>query len=77
MGAVVDITPSYPKGSNKGRIHLGLYDADFAYDAKLGEDTSLFVSGRRSYFDLFANKIMKELDSDERDSSKKTTFTHC
>lgn len=75
MGAVVDITPSYPKGSNKGRIHLGLYDADFAYDAKLGEDTSLFMSGRRSYFDLFANKIMNELDSDERDSSKKTTFT--
>ena len=75
MGAVVDITPKYPQGSNNGRIHVGLYDADFAYDAKLGENTSLFLSGRRSYIDLFATKIMDSLEEDERDSSKKTTFT--
>jgi len=75
MGAIVDITPKFPEGSNKGRVHLGMYDADFAFDAKLGEDTSLFMSGRRSYFDFIASKVMDELDSDERDKSKKTTFT--
>ena len=75
MGAVVDITPKYPQGSNRGRLHLGIFDADFAVDAKLGEDTSLFLSGRRSYFDLIATKIMDNLEEDERDKSKKTTFT--
>jgi len=75
MGAVIDITPNYPKGSNKGRVHIGLYDADFAYDAKLGEDTSLFISGRRSYFDLIADKVLDALEEDERDPEKKTTFT--
>jgi outer membrane receptor protein involved in Fe transport len=75
MGAVVDITPKYPQGSNNGRIHVGLYDADFAYDSKLGENTSLFLSGRRSYIDLFAAKIMDNLEEDERDNSKKTSFT--
>ncbi|HHD75676.1 MAG TPA: hypothetical protein ENK82_06855 [Campylobacterales bacterium] len=75
MGAVIDITPNYPKGSNKGRVHIGMYDADFAYDAKLGEDTSLFISGRRSYFDLIASKVIDTLDEDERDPEKKTTFT--
>jgi len=75
MGAVIDITPSYPKGSNKGRVHIGLYDADFAYDAKLGEDTSLFISGRRSYFDFIASKVLDSLEEDERDPEKKTTFT--
>ena len=75
MGAVVDITPKYPVGSNKGRVHLGLYDADFAYDAKLGENTSLFLGGRRSYFDFIADDIMDELEKDDEDDSKKTTFT--
>lgn len=45
MGAIVDITPKYPTGSGKGRVHIGLYDADFAYDAKLGKNTSLFIGG--------------------------------
>jgi len=75
MGAVVDITPKYPIGSNSGRIHLGLYDADFAYDAKLGDNTSLFIGGRRSYFDFIADDIMDELEKDDKDDSKKTTFT--
>jgi len=75
MGAVVDITPKFPEGSNRGRIHLGMYDTDFAYDMKLGEDTSLFLSGRRSYFDFIASKVMDELESDDRDETKKTTFT--
>ncbi|MCF6244474.1 MAG: TonB-dependent receptor plug domain-containing protein [Sulfurovum sp.] len=75
MGAVVDITPKYPTGSGKGHVHLGMYDADFAYDAKLGEDTNLFISARRSYFDLIASKVMEELDSDSDDPRKKTTFT--
>jgi len=75
MGAVVDITPKFPKGSNSGRVHLGFYDADFSLDTKLGENTSLFLSGRRSYFDLFVSKIVETLDEDERDRSKKVTFT--
>ena len=75
MGAVVDITPKYPTGSGKRRVHIGLYDADFAYDAKLGENTSLFVSARRSYFDLVADKIVDEIDKDDEDPRKKTTYT--
>ncbi len=75
MGAVVDITPKYPTGSGKGRVHIGMYDADFAYDAKLGENTNLFVSARRSYFDLIADKVIDEIDKDDKDPRKKTTFT--
>ena len=75
MGAVVDISPKYPTGKNSGHIHIGLYDADIAYDAKIGEDTSLFISARRSFFDLIADKIMDELDTDNDDPRKKRTFT--
>ncbi len=75
MGAVIDVTPKYPEGKNGGRIHLGMYDADFAYDGKIGENTNFFISARRSYFDLIAKKVMDELDKDEKDESKKTTFT--
>ena len=75
MGAVVDITPKYPMGSGEGHVHVGLYDADFAYDMSLGEDTKLFIGARRSYFDLIADKIMDELDKDDDDERKKTTFT--
>ena len=75
MGAVVDITPKYPTGSGHGRVHVGLYDADFAYDAKIGDNTSLFVSARRSYFDLIADSIVDELDTDDNDPRKKTTYT--
>ena len=75
MGAVVDITPKYPSGANSGRVHLGMYDADFAFDGKISEDTSIFVGARRSYFDLIAADLMDELDKDEKDESKKTTFT--
>ena len=75
MGAVVEITPNYPKGTGKGRIHIGLYDADFTYDMSLGEDTNLLISARRSYFDLIADKIIDELDKDDDDVRKKTTFT--
>ena len=75
MGAVIDVTPKYPNGSNNGNIHLGMYDADFSYDGKIGENTNFFIGARRSYFDLIATKIMDELDSDDEDKSKKTTFT--
>jgi len=75
MGAVVDISPKYPTGFGEGHIHIGMYDADFAYDAKLGENTNLFISARRSYFDLIADKIIDELDTDDDDARKKTTFT--
>jgi len=75
MGAVVDITPTYPTGSGKGRVHIGMYDADFAYDMRLGEDTNLFISARRSYFDLIADKLIEEFDTDKDDERKKTSFT--
>jgi len=75
MGAVVDITSKYPTGSGNGRVHIGMYDADFAYDAALGEHTSLFIGARRSYFDFIADKVIDELDKDDDDARKKTTFT--
>ena len=75
MGAVVDITPKYPSGDGRGRVHFGMYDADFAYDGKISEDTHIFVGARRSYFDFIAADLMDELDKDNKDESKKTTFT--
>ncbi|HIM93519.1 MAG TPA: hypothetical protein EYM49_00595 [Campylobacterales bacterium] len=67
MGGVIDILPKYPSGSNKGRVHIGLYDADFAYDAKLGEDISLLISARRSYLDFLIADIVEERDKDKQD----------
>lgn len=75
MGAVVDITPKYPVGSGKGRVHLGMYDADFAYDGKIDNSTNFFIGGRRSYFDFIADDVIEEFDKDENDPTKKTTFT--
>jgi len=75
MGAVIDLTPKYPTGTGSGRVHIGLYDADFSYDAKITDDTSLFIGGRRSYFDLFADKILDELYKDDDDESRKLTFS--
>ncbi len=75
MGAVVDVTPKYPSNRNKGRIHIGMYDADFALSGALNESTSVFIGARRSYFDLIANQIIDELDKDKDDDSKKTTFS--
>ncbi len=75
MGAVVDITPKYPNGSGHGRVHLGMYDADFAYDGKINDNTNIFIGARRSYFDFIADDIMDELEKDDDDESKKTTFT--
>ena len=75
MGAVVDISPKYPTGANKGHIHIGMYDADFAYDAKLGENTTLFVSARRSYFDLIAEKLVDKVNVDDEDARKTTSYT--
>jgi len=75
MGAVVDISPKYPTGSGKGRVHIGLYDADFAYDMKLGESTNLFVSARRSYLDLIADQIIEKFDTDKDDARKTSSYT--
>lgn len=75
MGAVVDITPKYPTGSGKGRVHIGMYDADFAYDGKINDSTNIFIGGRRSYFDFIADDVIDELDKDENDPTKKTTFS--
>lgn len=75
MGGIVDITPKYPTGSGEGRVHIGLYDADFAYDAKLGKNTSLFIGGRRSYLDLIADKLLDKFSEDEDDKRKHTEVT--
>jgi hypothetical protein len=75
MGAVVDITPNYPSGSGKKRVHIGMYDADFAIDESLGENTSVFLGGRRSYFDFIADKVMDEIETEDSDDEKKLTFT--
>ncbi len=75
MGAVVDITPKYPSGDDRGRVHIGMYDSDFAYDGEISEDTRIFIGARRSYFDLIAADLIDELDKDKKDASKKTTFT--
>lgn len=64
MGAVIDITPQYPTGSNSGRVHIGLYDSDAAFDMKITDNISIFMSARRSYFDLFADKIMSALNEE-------------
>ncbi len=74
MGAVVDVSLKYPD-SNKGRIHIGMYDADFAVSGKIDDSTSIFIGARRSYFDLIADQIIDTLDQDKDDKSKKTTFT--
>jgi len=52
MGGVLDITPKYPDGDGSGYVHMGLFDSSFGYDFALGEKTSAYVGGRRSYFDL-------------------------
>jgi hypothetical protein len=75
MGAVVDITPNYPTGSGKKRVHIGMYDADFALDESLGENTSVFLGARRSYFDFIADKVMDEIKTDDSNEEKKLTFT--
>jgi hypothetical protein len=75
MGGIIDIIPSYPKNKNTGRLHFGMYDADFAITAPINEDTSLFIGARRSYFDLIADKVMDSLATDENNKSKKVTFT--
>ncbi len=75
MGAAIDITPQYPVGKNGGRVHIGMYDADFALDIALTNDISMFVSARRSYFDLIAAKVMDELYVDKDDSNKSVDFT--
>jgi len=67
MGGVIDVLPKYPSGSNEGRVHIGLYDADFAYDAKLGDDTTLLISARRSYLDLIIADMVEERDKDKED----------
>ena len=67
MGGIIDVLPKYPSGSDKGRVHIGFYDADFAYDAKLGEDTSLLISARRSYLDLLIADMVEERDKDKQD----------
>jgi hypothetical protein len=76
MGGVIDLTLKYPTGKNSGRVHIGLYDSDFAYDAKITDNISLFLGGRRSYFDLIADDILEgTLAEDDEDEKKKLSFS--
>jgi hypothetical protein len=75
MGAVIDVKPKYPVGSGNGRVHIGMYDADFALDVPLSEKWSLFLGGRRSYFDLIAEDLIDELEKNDDDEEEKLTFT--
>jgi len=75
MGAVIDITPNYPTGTNRGRVHIGMYDSDFAIDAKITDNISLFIGARRSYFDLIAAKLMDAMYTDPDQKEKQITFS--
>lgn len=55
LGAVIDLTPRYPIGSNSGFVHGGLYNASFGYDFKISDSVSGFAAARRSYVDLIVD----------------------
>ena len=74
MGGVLDITPKYPMGDNSGHIHVGIFDASFGFDGKLGENTSFYIGGRRSYFDLFIGSFTPEPDPDTSTQVSITRF---
>jgi hypothetical protein len=57
MGAVLDITPKYPSGDNSGFVHVGIFDSSFGYDFKVSDKVNGFIGARRSYFDLFYDKV--------------------
>jgi hypothetical protein len=61
MGGVVDITPKFPTGTNSGHLHIGLFDSSAAIDAKIADNLSLYVGGRRSYYDLILDVVSPEI----------------
>ena len=65
MGGVFDITPKYPEGTNKGFVHMGIYDSSLGLDFKINNRTNGFIGGRRSYFDLLVDKTGKLGDSED------------
>ncbi|MDH5464135.1 MAG: hypothetical protein OEW60_00825 [Thiovulaceae bacterium] len=71
MGGVLDITPKYPMGDNSGHIHIGIFDSSFGFDAKITDDTSIYIGGRRSYFDLFVDDLT--FSSDDNNASATLT----
>lgn len=73
IGGVIDITPAYPKGSDSGYMHMGIYNASFGLDVGLGEDTALYLGGRRSYFDLLLEAVGKGTGTLSEDTN--TTYT--
>ncbi len=68
LGAVIDITPRYPTGSGKGFAHAGFYNASLGYDGRVGENTTLFVGARRSYFDLIVDPDTLNQDEDNENT---------
>lgn len=67
MGGVLDITPKYPMGDNSGFVHLGIFDSSFGVDVKITDDTSLYIGGRRSYFDVFLPTLMKLAEKQQKE----------
>lgn len=73
MGGVIDISPKYPEGKDSGYIHAGIYDASFGMDLALGDDVSLYLGGRRSYYDLALDAVGKSTGTLSEDTN--TTYT--
>ena len=73
LGGVIDITPQYPKGNNSAYVHAGIYDASFGMDVGLSDDVSLYLGGRRSYYDLMLDAVGKSTGTLDKDSN--TTYT--
>ena len=69
MGAVINVTPSYPDDEYSGYVHMGLYDSSIGLNLPINEKTSVYVGARRSYFDLLVEKT-GTLDEDSN-----TTYT--
>ncbi len=73
MGGVIDITPKYPEGSDTGYVHAGIYDASFGMDVSLSDDVSLYLGGRRSYYDLLLSAVGEATGTLDEDTN--TTYT--
>ncbi len=52
IGGVIDVTPRYPLGDNRGYVHIGLLDSSLGGDFRLAKNWALSVNARRSYLDL-------------------------
>ncbi len=71
IGGVIDVTPRYPLGDNRGYVHIGLLDSALGGDFRLAERWALSLNARRSYLDLI---IPADSLNDEERKATVTTF---